>query len=63
VAKHEDLIYTHSGVNTYYRNSRGRVVVQNPFSNSQYWRMTRCPNLSDYVMAGRPDQSAKSEAS
>jgi 4-hydroxyacetophenone monooxygenase len=46
---HENLIYTHEGVNTYYRNSRGRVVVQNPFSNTQYWQLTRSPNLGDFV--------------
>jgi 4-hydroxyacetophenone monooxygenase len=52
-AAHENLIYTHPGVNTYYRNSRGRVVVQNAFSNSEYWRMTRCPKLSDYIVMER----------
>ena len=62
-AQHENLIYTHSGVNTYYRNSRGRVVVQNAFSNAQYWRMTRCPTLSDYVMERQRDGSEKVEAS
>jgi 4-hydroxyacetophenone monooxygenase len=52
VAKlHDDLIYTHDGVNTYYRNSRGRVVVQNPFSNTQYWQLTRSPDLADYFPA------------
>ena len=48
---HEDLIYTHDGVNTYYRNSQGRVVVQNPFSNTQYWTLTRTPDLGEYVTA------------
>ena len=47
---HNNLIYTHPGVNTYYRNSQGRVVVQNAFSNLEYWAMTREPNMSDYVM-------------
>jgi 4-hydroxyacetophenone monooxygenase len=51
---HETLVYTHPGVTTYYRNARGRVVVQSPFSNSQYWLMTRSPSLSDYVVTGPP---------
>jgi 4-hydroxyacetophenone monooxygenase len=62
-ATHEKLIYTHSGVNTYYRNSRGRVVVQNPFSNVEYWRMTRCPQLSDYVIQRQLQGAEKVEAS
>jgi len=53
-ATHAKLIYTHEGVNTYYRNSRGRVVAQNPFSNAEYWRLTRDPSLADYVLAHEP---------
>ena len=47
---HAKLIYTHEGVNTYYKNKRGRVVAQNPFSNAEYWRLTRDPKLSDYEL-------------
>lgn len=47
---HENLIYTHEGVNTYYRNSKGRVVVQNPYSNTQFWQLTRSPNLDEYEL-------------
>ena len=54
---HENLIYTHPGVNTYYRNSRGRVVVQNAFTNLEYWKMTRDPNLCDFVL-GRKSELA-----
>jgi len=57
-ATHAKLIYTHEGVNTYYRNSRGRVVAQNPFSNAEYWRLTRDPNLSDYCLAHQPNPQA-----
>jgi 4-hydroxyacetophenone monooxygenase len=49
-AEHERLVYTHEGVHTYYRNSRGRVVVQNAYSNEQFWRLTRQPDLTDYVL-------------
>lgn len=50
---HAKLIYTHDGVKTYYKNSRGRVVAQNPFSNAEYWRLTREPALSDYRVVTR----------
>ncbi len=31
---------THPGMSTYYRNSRGRVVVVNPFPVVEFWHMT-----------------------
>ncbi|WP_063713159.1 flavin-containing monooxygenase [Nocardia jiangxiensis] len=61
--KHENLIYTHPGVNTYYRNSRGRVVVQNAFNNAQYWQLTRNPRLSDFVTISGADDTNEAEAS
>ena len=45
---HERMVWTHEGMDTYYRNSRGRVVVNNPFRVIDYWRMTRHADLSDY---------------
>jgi 4-hydroxyacetophenone monooxygenase len=59
-ARHENLIYTHPGVNTYYRNARGRVVTQNPFTNAEFWQLTRCPRLADYTLGfPGPRQRAK----
>jgi len=35
---------------TYYRNSKGRIVVPMPWTNVEYWHMTRRPDLArDYV--------------
>jgi 4-hydroxyacetophenone monooxygenase len=47
-AAHERMIWTHPGFDTYYRNSRGRVVVANPFRMVDYWQMCRQPTLDDY---------------
>jgi 4-hydroxyacetophenone monooxygenase len=46
---HDGMIWSHPGMTTYYRNSRGRVVALNPFRNVDYWRMTRHADLQDYI--------------
>ncbi len=46
---HEQMVWTHPGMSTYYRNSRGRVVVNTPWRIVDYWHMTREADLSDYV--------------
>ncbi len=33
---------------TYYRNSRGRVVVNNPFRMVDFWQMVETANLAEY---------------
>jgi 4-hydroxyacetophenone monooxygenase len=48
-AAHEQMIWTHPGMTTYYRNSRGRVVVNMPFRNLEFWRMTREADLGEYL--------------
>lgn len=48
--EHEQLIWTHPGVSTYYRNSKGRVVSVMPFRLVDYWKMTREPDLGAYVV-------------
>lgn len=46
---HARMIWTHPGTSTYYRNSRGRVVVNNPYRVIDYWNLTRRADLADYV--------------
>lgn len=48
-AEHEQLIWTHPGVDTYYRNKHGRVFSVMPWRFVDYWAMTHDANLSDYV--------------
>jgi 4-hydroxyacetophenone monooxygenase len=45
---HQDMIWTHPGMSTYYRNSRGRVVVNSPWRTVDYWRFTKEADLSHY---------------
>ena len=45
---HERMVWTHPGMDTYYRNSKGRVVVNNPFRIVEYFEMTRSADPGDY---------------
>ncbi len=48
--EHEQLIWTHPGMSTYYRNGQGRVVSVMPWRLVDYWEMTQRPDLSDYQL-------------
>lgn len=48
---HQAMIWTHQGMDTYYRNSKGRVVVNNPFRIVDVWRYTEGVNTDDYVFS------------
>jgi 4-hydroxyacetophenone monooxygenase len=50
---HENMIWTHPGMETYYRNARGRVVVNSPHRNDTFYEMTRTANLDDFVVEPR----------
>jgi 4-hydroxyacetophenone monooxygenase len=54
---HQGMIWTHPGMSTYYRNSRGRVVAINPFRNVDYWDMTRRADMDDYTTFDRREVS------
>jgi 4-hydroxyacetophenone monooxygenase len=56
---HERMIWTHPGMDTYYRNSKGRVVVNTPWRVVDYWEMTRRPNLDDYVLEPAPAMAVR----
>ncbi len=45
---HEELVWTHPGTGTYYRNKNGQVRSPIPFRLVDYWHMTREPNLDDF---------------
>ncbi len=46
---HEKMVWTHKGMETYYRNTRGRVVVNFPFRNVDLFQMTGRADLSDFI--------------
>jgi 4-hydroxyacetophenone monooxygenase len=61
-AEHEALVWTHPGMDTYYRNSRGRVSVNSPFRNVDFFQWTRSADLSDYVVEALRAHAAEPEA-
>jgi len=47
-AAHRRMVWSHPGMTTYYRNSRGRVVTNSPYRVVDYWAMTHDANLADF---------------
>lgn len=52
-AAHDKMVWTHEGMTTYYRNARGRIVVNSPFRNVDYYEMTREAKLDEFVVEPR----------
>ena len=50
---HENMVWTHKGMETYYRNARGRVVVNFPFRNVDLFHMTSPADLSEFTTEPR----------
>ncbi|NMO91586.1 NAD(P)/FAD-dependent oxidoreductase [Actinomycetospora sp. TBRC 11914] len=53
-AEHEQLIWTHEGAGTWYRNEKGRVVNAMPWRSVDYWAMTRDHGLDAFHVRRRP---------
>lgn len=49
-AAHGAMIWTHTGMETYYRNARGRVVVNLPYRNVDFWGMTQEVEYDDFEL-------------
>jgi 4-hydroxyacetophenone monooxygenase len=43
-------VWTHPGTNTYFRNSRGRLVFVSPFRNVEYWTRAGQSSIEDYEL-------------
>jgi 4-hydroxyacetophenone monooxygenase len=48
-AEHENMVWTHPGMSTYYRNPRGRIVINSPYRNVDFFAMTKEVDLDEYV--------------
>ena len=59
-ATHAGMVWTFPGVETYYKNSKGRVVVNNPFRIIDFWTMTETADLGEYRLG--KDGTAQIEA-
>ena len=49
---HGRMIWTHPGMDTWYRNKYGRVVSIMPWRLVDYWNMTLAPDLDDFHLIG-----------
>ena len=50
---HAHMVWTHPGIETYYRNERGRVVVNSPYRNAVFYDMTHAADLGDFIVEPR----------
>jgi 4-hydroxyacetophenone monooxygenase len=48
------MVWSHPGMDNWYKNSKGRVVTNSPWRLIDYWKMTREPEAADYRLVG-PD--------
>jgi 4-hydroxyacetophenone monooxygenase len=46
-----ELVWSHPEVDTWYKNSTGRVVTNQPWTLLDYWRMTYSPRTEDFLLA------------
>ena len=51
-AEHEELVWRHPRVHSYYNNDAGRVTTNMPWKLIDYWQMTRSPAIDDFVITG-----------
>jgi 4-hydroxyacetophenone monooxygenase len=51
--RHSRMVWSHKGMDTYYRNARGRVVTNLPWRVVDYWNLTRQVNLEEYLLSGK----------
>ena len=56
-AEHEQLVWTHPGMNSWFRNARGRVFSPMPWAMADYWEMTHEPDLSSYITTAALSES------
>ncbi|WP_241383956.1 flavin-containing monooxygenase [Rhodococcus sp. CH91] len=47
------MVYAMDGVNSYYRNSSGRVVTNSPWPVADYWARTERPDPADFTATKR----------
>ena len=53
-AKARDMVWTHPGVTSWYKNSRNRLTVTSPWRLLDYWQMTRVFDAGEFRLSGRP---------
>ncbi len=56
---HRELVWTHPGMSTYYRNRAGRVVSPSPFRLVDTWMTTHRPDFADFKMTLQVEAAAR----
>lgn len=62
-AEHEQLIWTHPGMTTWYRNKYGRITVVLPWRLVDYWSMSHDIDLSAYHVTRKGQHAHSSPTS
>jgi 4-hydroxyacetophenone monooxygenase len=57
---HAEMVWSHPGMSTYYRNASGRIVTNLPWRVVDYWEMTREVELDDYRFQPAAERKASS---
>lgn len=47
-ARHAELVWSHPGASSWYKNAKGRVTTTSPWRLVDYWRWTRAFDPADY---------------
>ena len=47
-ARHQKMVWSHPGMNSWYKNANGRVLTTSPWRLVDYWQWTQTPALSDF---------------
>ncbi|MCA1444360.1 NAD(P)/FAD-dependent oxidoreductase [Ensifer sp. IC4062] len=58
---HQQMIWSHAGMSTYFRNDRGRIVTNSPWRLVDYWKLLNEADLGDYRTV--PQVGSRLEAS
>ena len=56
-AMHEKMLWTHPKISTYYRNKAGRVVINSPWRNVDFYHMTEKAEMDRYEVEPRAGSS------
>jgi 4-hydroxyacetophenone monooxygenase len=49
-ARHRQLVWSHPGMNNWYKNENGKVLTTSPWRLVDYWTWTRSLALDDYEL-------------
>jgi 4-hydroxyacetophenone monooxygenase len=48
--RHKTMVWSHPGMNSWYKNAAGRVSTTSPWRLVDYWGWTKEPNLADFEL-------------